>query len=56
MLKKLRADGWWVKRQKGSHRQLEHPTKRGTVTVPGKPSADLDRKTEASILRQAQLD
>ena len=55
ILKKLRADGWVIVRQKGSHRQLQHPTKPGTVTVPGKPSADLDPKTEASILRQSQL-
>jgi predicted RNA binding protein YcfA (HicA-like mRNA interferase family) len=56
MLKKLRKDGWVIVRQRGSHRQLQHPTKRGTVTVAGKQSLDLDPKTEKSILRQAQLD
>jgi predicted RNA binding protein YcfA (HicA-like mRNA interferase family) len=56
MLHKLRADGWVVVRQTGSHRQLHHPTKPGTVTVPGKPSDTLHPKTEATILRQAQLD
>jgi predicted RNA binding protein YcfA (HicA-like mRNA interferase family) len=55
MLKKLRQDGWRLVRYKGSHRQFQHPTKRGTVTVAGKPSLDLDPKTERSILRQAQL-
>jgi predicted RNA binding protein YcfA (HicA-like mRNA interferase family) len=55
MLKKLRADGWVLVRTQGSHRQFHHPTKRGTVTVAGKPSLDLDPKTEKSILRQAQL-
>jgi predicted RNA binding protein YcfA (HicA-like mRNA interferase family) len=56
MLKKLRKDGWVIVRQHGSHRQFHHPTKRGTVTVAGKPSLDLDPKTEKSILKQAQLD
>jgi predicted RNA binding protein YcfA (HicA-like mRNA interferase family) len=55
MLAKLRKDGWRLVRQKGSHRQFHHPTKPGTVTVAGKPSLDLDLKTEKSILRQAQL-
>jgi predicted RNA binding protein YcfA (HicA-like mRNA interferase family) len=55
VLKKLRKDGWEVVRQRGSHRQLQHPTKPGTVTVAGNPSLDLDPKTEKSILRQAGL-
>jgi len=40
---------------RGSHRQYRHPTKPGKVTVPGKPSRDLPRSLEASILRQAGL-
>nr|WP_304487336.1 type II toxin-antitoxin system HicA family toxin [Duncaniella muris] len=28
-----------IVRQKGSHRQLKHPTKPGTVTLNGKPSS-----------------
>ena len=48
-------DGWVLVRQKGSHRQFHHPSKPGTVTVAGKPSLDLDKKTERSILRQAGL-
>jgi predicted RNA binding protein YcfA (HicA-like mRNA interferase family) len=55
MLRKLKDDGWVVARQRGSHRQLHHPTKPGTVTVAGKPSDDLKPKMEASILRQAGL-
>jgi predicted RNA binding protein YcfA (HicA-like mRNA interferase family) len=56
VLQMLRADGWRVVRQAGSHRQLQHPTKPGTVTVAGKPGDELHPKTMASILRQAQLD
>lgn len=41
VLKALLADGWVVVRQKGSHRQLKHPVKPGTVTLNGKPSSDI---------------
>jgi predicted RNA binding protein YcfA (HicA-like mRNA interferase family) len=52
----LEADGWREVRQKGSHRHFRHPTKPGTVTVPGKLSATLAPGTLASIRRQAQLE
>jgi predicted RNA binding protein YcfA (HicA-like mRNA interferase family) len=52
----LRADGWSVERQRGSHRQLRHPTKPGTVTIAGKPGDELHPKTLASILRQARME
>ena len=51
----IEADGWWQVRQKGSHRKFHHPTKRGAVTVPGRPSQDLHPKTQASIIKQAGL-
>ena len=51
----VEKDGWMRVRQKGSHRQFHHPTKPGTVTIAGKPSLDLDKKTERSVLRQAGL-
>lgn len=34
VLKRLKADGWEVVAQKGSHMQLKHPVKKGRVTVP----------------------
>jgi predicted RNA binding protein YcfA (HicA-like mRNA interferase family) len=55
MLKILHKDGWRLVRQRSSHRQFHHPTKAGTVTVAGRPSLDLDPKTEKSILKQARL-
>lgn len=55
VLKLLRKDGWRLHRQRGSHRQFQHPTKPGTVTVSGPPSEDIHPKTLASILRQAGL-
>jgi predicted RNA binding protein YcfA (HicA-like mRNA interferase family) len=51
----VEKDGWVQVRTTGSHRQYHHPTKPGTVTIAGKPSLDLDPKTERSILRQAGL-
>jgi predicted RNA binding protein YcfA (HicA-like mRNA interferase family) len=54
-IKMLEGDGWALVQQRGSHRQYQHPTKPGTVTIAGKPSLDLDPKTERSIRRQAGL-
>jgi len=55
ILKLLKDDGWRLVRQRGSHRQFQHDTKSGTVTVAGKPGDDLHPKAAASILKQAQL-
>jgi predicted RNA binding protein YcfA (HicA-like mRNA interferase family) len=55
VLSVLAEHGWRIIRQKGSHRQLQHPTKPGTVTVAGKPSVDVPPGTLNSILKQAGL-
>jgi predicted RNA binding protein YcfA (HicA-like mRNA interferase family) len=55
VLRLLADDGWVQVSQRGSHRQLEHPTKPGKVTVAGKMSDDLPTGTLRSILRQAGL-
>lgn len=55
VLKALHSDGWYIDRIAGSHRQLRHATKSGTVTVPGRLSADLHPKTLQSILAQSGL-
>jgi predicted RNA binding protein YcfA (HicA-like mRNA interferase family) len=39
----------------GSHRQYKHPSKKGKVTVAGKPSDDVRKGTLNSILKQAGL-
>jgi predicted RNA binding protein YcfA (HicA-like mRNA interferase family) len=49
------ADGWYLDRTRGSHRQFKHPIKRGLVTIAGKPSDDLAPGTTNSILEQARL-
>jgi predicted RNA binding protein YcfA (HicA-like mRNA interferase family) len=56
LLALLRADGWVLVEQRGSHRQFKHPTKRGRATVSGHEGDDLAQGTLKSILRQAQLE
>jgi predicted RNA binding protein YcfA (HicA-like mRNA interferase family) len=51
----LEQDGWIMQRTRGSHRQFRHSTKRGTVTVSGKPGLDIPPGTLSSILKQAGL-
>lgn len=53
LIKALEADGWYLVRTRGSHRQYHHPAKTGTVTVAGKPSLDVPVGTLNSILKQA---
>ena len=53
VLRLLNDDGWYLVVTEGSHRQYKHPTKKGRVTVPGKPNDDLPIGTLNSILRQA---
>ena len=55
ILRRLLDDGWYIDRQKGSHRQLKHPTKPGVVTIAGKESLDLHPDTLDSILKQSGL-
>lgn len=52
----IEADGWFLSRQKGSHKQYKHSSKTGTVTVPdhGK-NEDLEHFLVNSILKQAGL-
>jgi predicted RNA binding protein YcfA (HicA-like mRNA interferase family) len=55
LIAQLEADGWFLVRTKGSHRQYRHPMKRGTVTVSGRPNVDVPVGTLNSALRQAGL-
>jgi predicted RNA binding protein YcfA (HicA-like mRNA interferase family) len=55
LIKILEKDGWVQSRMKGSHRQFRHSGKGGTVTVAGRPSADIPPGTLSSILKQAGL-
>jgi len=53
ILKMLKADGWYFHNQVGSHRQFKHNTKKGKVTVNGKPSDTLPQNNLNSIFKQA---
>jgi predicted RNA binding protein YcfA (HicA-like mRNA interferase family) len=55
VLRRLQDDGWYIDRVRGSHRQLKHPTKPGTVTVAGRPGVDVPTGTLMNIWRQAGL-
>ena len=35
VIKRLKADGWYEDRMRGSHRVLKHPSKFGIVVIPG---------------------
>jgi predicted RNA binding protein YcfA (HicA-like mRNA interferase family) len=54
-IKKVVADGWYLVKIEGSHRQYKHSEKPGRVTIAGHPSDDLAPKTLGSILEQAGL-
>ena len=56
-IKRLEEDGWQLERTVGSHLQFRHPTKPGTVTVPGggKLSREVPPGTLSSVLKQAGL-
>lgn len=56
IIKIIEADGWFLVRQKGSHRQYKHKIKNGLVTIVShKMSDDIAIGTLNSILKQAQL-
>lgn len=54
VLKVLQNDGWKVTGQRGSHIQLEHPSKKGKVTVPNH-TGDVPAYTLKSIWKQAGI-
>jgi predicted RNA binding protein YcfA (HicA-like mRNA interferase family) len=55
LIRLLQEGGWYLARTRGSHRQFKHPDRPGTVTVAGKPGADVPPGTLNAILKQAGL-
>lgn len=53
IIRMLKADGWYLDRTNGDHRQFKHPTKPGTVTIRGKDSDVLSQFLLNSIFKQA---
>ena len=56
VIERLEDAGWYAVRQRGSHRQFKHASRRGTVTVAGALSDTLAPGAARSILKQAGLD
>lgn len=52
LLRRMEGDGWYLARQRGSHRQMKHPDKAQTITIPGHTSDDFNPKTLQTILKQ----
>jgi len=55
VIKMIEADGWRLKRTRGSHRHFEHRVKKGLVTIAGHSGEDMPRGTLRGILEQAGL-
>jgi predicted RNA binding protein YcfA (HicA-like mRNA interferase family) len=56
IIKMIEEDGWYIVRQKGSHKQYKHKTKKGLVTIAAhKMSDELALGTLNSIFKQAQI-
>ena len=55
MIRHLNREGWVLVSTEGSHRQFQHPTKPGRVTVSGSLGDDMPKGTLASVKRQAGL-
>jgi len=57
IIKLIEADGWYLVRQKGSHRQYKHPIKKGLVTIAGHQLSDeVAQGTLHSIYKQAGIE
>jgi len=56
VIKRLKADGWYEDRMRGSHRVLKHPSKSGIVVIPGNFGDDVAIGTLKSIWKQAKLE
>jgi predicted RNA binding protein YcfA (HicA-like mRNA interferase family) len=53
VIKLLEADGWELIYWHGDHRQFKHPTKKGKVTVRGKPNETMTQELLNSMWHQA---
>jgi predicted RNA binding protein YcfA (HicA-like mRNA interferase family) len=52
----IEKNGWYLARQKGSHRQFKHPYKSGLITISGhKLSDEVAKGTLNSVLKQADI-
>jgi predicted RNA binding protein YcfA (HicA-like mRNA interferase family) len=55
IIKLIEANGWYLVRTRGSHRQYKHRLKKGLVTISGNLGHEVATGTLNSILKQAGL-
>lgn len=56
VIKLVENDGWYLVRQKGSHKQYKHTIKKGVITISvHKLSDEVAKGTLNSILKQAKI-
>lgn len=56
VIKMIELDGWFLVRQRGSHKQYKHRIKKGLVTIAvHKQSDEIAPGTLSSIFKQAQI-
>jgi len=55
VIRLIKAEGWYLVRTRGDHRQFKHRTKTGLVTIAGKLSDDMRKGTLNSVLKQAGI-
>ena len=55
LLRLVERDGWYLVRQRGSHRVFRHHEKEGVVVVAGAPGKDVPKGTLNTILKSAGL-
>jgi predicted RNA binding protein YcfA (HicA-like mRNA interferase family) len=55
ILNAIKDDGWFQVTQRESHLQFKHPSKPGRGTTAGKPSDELAKGIQMSILKEAGL-
>ena len=53
--KLVKNNGWYLVRQKGSHKIYKHETISGIVVIPFHGKKDLPKGTEQSILKKAEI-
>jgi len=55
LYKILTKDGWYAVSQKGSHVNMRHGTKKGTIIFPNHGSQEMGERLENKILKNAGL-
>jgi predicted RNA binding protein YcfA (HicA-like mRNA interferase family) len=47
----IELDGWYLTRRKENQRQYKHKTRKGLLTIAGKPEGELSAGTLSSIVK-----